>query len=62
MWRRVTYRTGVEALKHVASLSGFQGYVLAEASVEAEGERNAVSHSLPLLEASSCSLHIQQHL
>lgn len=58
----VTYRTGVEALKHVASLGGFQGHVLAETSVKAEGERKAVSHPLPLLEASSCCLYVQQHL
>lgn len=62
MRRSVTYRTGVEALKHVSPLSGFQGHVLAEARVEAEGERKAVSHPLPLLKASSCCLYIQQHL
>lgn len=59
MWKRATYRTGVKALKHVASLRGFQGNVLAEASVETEGERKALSHPLPLLEASSCCLYVQ---
>lgn len=37
MWRKLTYRTGVEALKLVAPLGGLQGHVLAEAGMEAEG-------------------------
>lgn len=62
MWRKLTYRTGVEALKLVAPLGGLQGHVLAEAGMEAEGEWEAVSHPLPLLEASTCCFYVQQHL
>lgn len=57
-----TYGAGVEALEDAASLSRHQRHVLAEARVEAEGEREAASHPLPLLEASCRCLHIQQHL
>lgn len=58
----VTHRTRVEALEHAASLSWFQGHVLAEAGVEAEGQRQAAPHPLPLLEAPRRRLHVQQHL
>ena len=60
--RKFTYRTRVEALKHPASLRRLQSHVLAESSVEAEGEREAASHPLPLLETSSRRLHVQQNL
>lgn len=57
-----TYGAGVEALVHAAPLGGLQRHVLAETRVEAEGERQAVLHPLPLLEAPGRRLHIQQHL
>lgn len=57
-----TYGTGVEALPHPASLGRLQGQVLAQPRVEAEGEREAASHPLPLLEAPRRRLHVQQHL
>lgn len=60
--RKVTDWAGVEALEHPASLCGLQGHVLAESGVEAEGEREAASHPLPLLETSGCRLHVQQDL
>lgn len=60
--RKVTDGAGVEALEHPASLRRLQGHVLAESSVEAEGEREAASHPLPLLETSGRRLHVQQDL
>lgn len=60
--RKVTHGAGVEDLQHPASLRGLQRHVLAESGVEAEGEREAASHPLPLLEPSGRRLHIQQHL
>jgi len=60
--RKCTNGAGVEALAHPASLGRLQSHVLAEAGVEAEGEREAAPHAFSLLEASSCRLHIQQDL
>lgn len=60
--RKVTDGAGVEALEHPASLRRLQGHVLAESGVEAEGEREAASHPLPLLETSGRRLHVQQDL
>lgn len=57
-----TYGTRVEALVHVAPLGGLQRHVLAEACVEAEGERQAALHPPALLEAAGSRLHVQQHL
>lgn len=60
--RKFTNGAGVEALEHMAPLRGLQRHVLAESRVEAEGEREAASHSLPLLETSRRRLHVQQDL